>query len=1097
MQNTMRYTDVSTCFTGMGSVLIHAPSLKLFIESKFMLNDSMLPLQSYKHALYYYLSNLTNHFDIKFFDLVSDLKNWKDVNDQAVKLFSETDVCDFINGFDIDKAERRMRSANHASELLDSSLCCDKNAKKELIPEAYENIYSYTTYMYMKELIQTLPNHFYTFNEDTLRQYQYNERVSLVFVSNNFVDIKSFFLKNGIYTATFYGIEFRMPDVYAFVNEPFFKVKFDNENKDKFDCFDYAAGNHSFDENCSKLKRNLRKCLRNIEKFLKNASNREDEKLNLNVEPSNLIVDDEYLKSKLINDLKCVEVIDNIVDPIECLNILYKIYSDFEFIKNYDGRTFKVRKKSINNGDLANNTDDAKDYFEYINTSINNNLTDTATGISKALTHQIEPFIPLTNNASINDEIALSFTRVVEGKEKKKKKKEVSAVCAVRTAADSMYNGQLAVASLKPTECNIKISSKQQQIIDENKKRLREKDAAVEREFMKNFYMRFTNASTKNKSKILEFSLSSYSNEIKINVMCLRIEYYFNIWSLERRKDDPDFNKLIPCYIACLETVDIIIEDALKKYEEESRHKELLKEMSLSKGKKSGKPGKNGKKGKNAENNDNSKNSSKSTNKRKSNTDECMNEADEKNDQDKDIEKDKYEVFKTAENPLKETPFLRQMTFALNKLTEMNFVNTIAELKEKYNIPVELECEGVAKPSDFELYIQLKYAGDKLKRTLNSKKDPRVVFTPDGWQVNLLNLVDRGSSAVVCAPTSSGKTFICFYAIEKVLRQSDNDIVIFCLPTKALLNQVRADIYARFSNKSYKSSKVLQGVCMKDFDVDPFTCQVLVTVPSMLETILKVLHKKNITNRHPGKQSLESKDAKKNVLRKNKKIQDEEDLIHAELMKDPRWSEQPFDIKLSDIKYIIIDEVHKIGSLEMGASIERVVHLSPCPMLVLSATLGNLEGFFKWMKLIEHKKGRKCELVVHKERYCELKPYVFHYKEEKIKVVNKALRKSMLRNQEILEEQRRRAEEENALIIGRTNEDEEEDSTSDNSHSSDDNGELESNTNNKEDISDNNIESINTQNTNTPSKVIEPEFITTYVPELTPINPYLLFLTIK
>lgn len=403
----------------------------------------------------------------------------------------------------------------------------------------------------------------------------------------------------------------------------------------------------------------------------------------------------------------------------------------------------------------------------------------------------------------------------------------------IQKSAMSLFDGKLLFSPIVRSEekKTKKISKKQQLIIKESEERIRKQKMAKDNIWLKNFYNNYKKSEKEDRKIMLEQVVTDNKN-IHRRILLLKIEFYADVWNLEKLSDTCDERVIVPCYLNCLEY--------LEKYRSDGN--------------------------------------------------------------------------------------LNELKFVLQSLIDCGFEATVHEIIEEYNIDVDLEfyTEDTSAPSDYDICFQLKHTGDKLKRSLGSRKDERVLFEPDDWQIKLLDLVDQHKSAVGGAPTSSGKTFICFYAIEKILRESDSDMVIFCLPTKALANQVSADIYARFAPK-FNVKMNIQGSLMKDYSNDPFNCQVLITIPCLLESIL---------NSPPPKM-------------------------------------------LNRIKYIIIDEVHKISSEEMGPAIERIFHLSPCPLLVLSATLGNLEGFYGWMKRIEDSKGRVCELVVHNERYCELKPFVY------------------------------------------------------------------------------------------------------------------------
>ena len=86
---------------------------------------------------------------------------------------------------------------------------------------------------------------------------------------------------------------------------------------------------------------------------------------------------------------------------------------------------------------------------------------------------------------------------------------------------------------------------------------------------------------------------------------------------------------------------------------------------------------------------------------------------------------------------------------------------------------------------------------------------------------------DDRKSVLVCAPTSSGKTFISFYVIESILREDENAKIAFVLPTKALVNQVYAEIQASFKRSNNKHS-TLVGIFTADQRMNEGNCSVLV-----------------------------------------------------------------------------------------------------------------------------------------------------------------------------------------------------------------------------------------------------------------------------
>ncbi|KAG1840478.1 hypothetical protein DFJ58DRAFT_858214 [Suillus subalutaceus] len=226
---------------------------------------------------------------------------------------------------------------------------------------------------------------------------------------------------------------------------------------------------------------------------------------------------------------------------------------------------------------------------------------------------------------------------------------------------------------------------------------------------------------------------------------------------------------------------------------------------------------------------------------------------------------------------------------------------------------------------------QLRLFGEFMDRSMDSQADARVAFKPDAWQREVLDAIDQNMSLLVVAPTSAGKTFISYYAMEKILRGSDDGILVYIAPTKALVAQVAAEIYARFSKDL--NGRSCWAIHSRDFRVhDPQNCQILITVPEILAIML----------------------------------------LSPPLAKV--WTPR--------LKYVILDEIHTIGQQEGGAVWEQILLLSPCPVIGLSATVGAPERFNEWLESVQKAGGFQHKFVHYPHRYSHLRKFYYNIHEE-------------------------------------------------------------------------------------------------------------------
>ena len=161
-------------------------------------------------------------------------------------------------------------------------------------------------------------------------------------------------------------------------------------------------------------------------------------------------------------------------------------------------------------------------------------------------------------------------------------------------------------------------------------------------------------------------------------------------------------------------------------------------------------------------------------------------------------------------------------------------------------------------------------------------------FALDQFQIDAIDAIDAGSSVLVSAPTGAGKTLIAEHAIGRAL--SSGRRAFYTTPVKALSNQKFNDLVALHG-------KAQVGLLTGDNSIQPDAPVVVMTTEIL-----------------------------RNMIYEN-------------------------DRRLSELSWVILDEVHYLADHYRGAIWEEILISTPehVRFVCLSATISNSEEFGEWL----------------------------------------------------------------------------------------------------------------------------------------------------
>ena len=172
------------------------------------------------------------------------------------------------------------------------------------------------------------------------------------------------------------------------------------------------------------------------------------------------------------------------------------------------------------------------------------------------------------------------------------------------------------------------------------------------------------------------------------------------------------------------------------------------------------------------------------------------------------------------------------------------------------------------------------------------------VFELDTFQLRAKEAIDNNINVLVSAPTGSGKTWVAQYALEKIIINNINTkAIIYTCPIKSLCNEKFRDMSILYNNKENYNIGLMTG----DIIINPDGNIIIMTTEVLLNLILN----------------------------KNDEF---------------------------DPKCIIFDEAHYINDDSRGHVWEKCIVTSllsyDCLLILLSATIGNIQEMTTWLNTI-------------------------------------------------------------------------------------------------------------------------------------------------